>query len=226
MALRVPRPAHIAVLLASSLALALPAQGATPDAGWGVLAHVTWARDYSFVLRDGTSAAGVVLSVSPDSVTLSVRGEPPSTKTSTVTLERSNVLRVDDGVKGADLIYSGRSSWSDVRAIPPYEGVERLEVVTRSGARLTGKTATVSDVEITLAGHRIPKADVSQVYYLRVKPLSDNWEHAFRESLTLYPLSLLFQIHKIAVLLYDSSLPEDNTPLKLEWRTPLPHPPH
>ena len=106
------------------------------------------------------------------------------------------------------------------------QGGERLEVVTRSGARLTGKTATVSDVEITLAGHRIPKADVSQVYYLRVKPLSDNWEHAFRESLTLYPLSLLFQIHKIAVLLYDSSLPEDNTPLKLEWRTPLPHPPH
>ncbi len=198
---------------AGCLWLALAASGAQPDGAWGNLSSVTWRRSYTVLLRDGKRTYGRIVSVSADSVTL----RPPDSKAQTVIQKRSDVLRISDGNQPSDLIYSGRSSWADIQAIPPLHA-EHLLAVTKSGQRFAGKAGAISDAAITLDGRTIPKADVSQIYYVRVKPASDSAEYAAQEAFALDPeiWPYLLGIPKMLVLLYDSSALEENTPIRRE----------
>jgi hypothetical protein len=53
-----------------------------------------------------------------------------------VTLERSKILRILESPTGGGTIYSGKSSWSEIRALSPEAEVK---IVTNQGDQHTGK---------------------------------------------------------------------------------------
>jgi hypothetical protein len=194
---------RIVYLLAAG-SIALPA--ATE---WDNLKQVTHRRSYGFALRDGTCVTGKIVSVAADSVKINLP--------SPATLERSDVVRVSDGNHVYDVVYSGRSSWSDVVGIPP-NARSYLRVVTKDDNQHEGAAAQVGDSEITLdkkgKPEKIQKGDVARVYYVRLKPLSDSARYSDEEHFPLnpelWPYYWNIGVH-MPVLLYDSSAPEDNS---------------
>ena len=69
----------------------------------------------------------------------------------------------------------------------------------------------------------VTKGDVSQVYYIREAPLSAGAEYAAQEMVFFDPELWPYMLHippRIPVLLYDSSLPEDDTPVECKTRVP------
>jgi hypothetical protein len=93
----------------------------------------------------------------------------------------------------------------------------------RSGKSLSGSELGATDSEITIKrlGHSvgIPKDDVIQAYYVRFKPVSEAHKYYAQEAYGLQFLDpkawqYLLRIDALmSVLLYDSTLPEDNSPL-------------
>lgn len=85
---------------------------------WAMLSHVPWRRTYTFVNRDRDCYSGQVEAVSSRSVT--IRSTEPLSGyviNKRITLDRAGLLRIEDGPKPIDVIYSGRNSWSDVLAL-------------------------------------------------------------------------------------------------------------
>jgi hypothetical protein len=128
-----------------------------------------------------------------------------------------DVVRVSDGEHVYDVVYSGRSSWSDVAAIPP-NARSYLRVIRKDGSQHEGAAAQVGDSEITLdkkgKPEKIQKGDVARVYFVRLKPLSDSARYSDEEHFPLnpelWPYYWNVGVH-MPVLLYDSSAPEDNS---------------
>ena len=182
---------------------------ASAASDWDVLKVVTHRTTYGFVLRDGTCTTGRIGSVTADSIKIS---EPKP-----LTLKRSDVLRVSDGQHAYDVVYTARSSWSDVAAVPPKE-TEYLRVLTTDGKRYEGEAAHVTDAGIALNKRgkmfMIEKSDIARVYYVRLKPLSDSARYSDEEHFPLnpelWPYFMNIGVH-MDVLLYDASLPEDNS---------------
>jgi len=98
-----------------------------------------------------------------------------------------------------------------------------MEVTTADGKLHDGNLADVTESGITLTeGDKdvtVAKADVSRIAFVREKPLNDSREYNLDE---LGPLVIfdpdaylrLFHIgDTMSVRLYDSSMPEDNSPI-------------
>jgi hypothetical protein len=190
----------------------LLAAGATasPAANeWDNLKQVTHRRSYGFALRDGTCVTGKIVSVAVESVKIN--------QPSAATLERSDLVRVSDGEHVYDVVYSARSSWSDVAGIPP-NARSYLRVLTKDGSQHEGAAAQVGDSGITLdkkgKPEKIQKSDVARIYYVRLKPMSDSARFSDQETFPLnpelWPYYWNIGVH-MPVLLYDSSVPEDNS---------------
>jgi hypothetical protein len=193
--------------------------GADEPDRWEILHQVRQNREYMLVDRDLHCYSGKIARVTAQSVAIQDGKKPP------VTIERKDLLRLGEFLTPASVIYSGRSSWADVQKLPhhpPHDAVD-VRVVTHEGKEYSGKLIATSDTGLTVsAGHQkvdISKPVVSQVFYLRYKPMSPGTEYAYDESFVfqvfdpaLWPY-LLGAAPKIAVRLYDSSQPEENSPI-------------
>ncbi|MGB8494552.1 MAG: hypothetical protein WCE53_09155 [Candidatus Acidiferrum sp.] len=201
------------ILLVGSLMLATQACAAARDDAWENLRHVTRRRNYTVVDRQSKCAVGRILSVTDHSVTLR------TSQTATITVERANVLRVSDGPHTNDMVYSARSSWSDVQSIPK-NSRETARVVTKDGKEHEGKILEASEIHLILllSGKRVElaKDDISRVEYVRYKPLSESGQFAAQEMYfvdpELWPYFLNIGV-KMSVRLYDVSMPESNAPI-------------
>lgn len=197
------------IVRASLFLLGAGAIAGFADDAWNNLKQVTHRRSYVFALRDGTCPTGKIVAVTVDSVKID-QPDP-------ATLKRVAVVRVSDGAHAYNAVYSSRSSWSDVAAIPSSEKTF-LRVVTKAGKQYEGSADPVGESGMTLVKGgktvNILKNDVAQVYYVRLKPLSDSARYSDEESFPLnpelWPYYWNIGVH-MAVLLYDSSVPEDNS---------------
>ena len=195
------------------------------DDPWDNLRRVNQSRTYMFMDRDSACVAGRIVSFTDQSVTVqSTRWRRSASGKMTedrrlLILERPRVLFVGERGLVQDAIYSGKSSWSDLKEIHPVAG-ESVTIVTRDGKQHSGKLAASEENRVTLSrgGKKaeFSKSDVLRFYYVRAKPLSDSGAYAAQEMVFMDPELWPYMLHvapKIRVMLYDSSMPEDNTPL-------------
>jgi len=126
-----------------------------------------------------------------------------------------------------DVIYNDKSSWSDLKGVAGLEkfGVsgQEVKVVKRDGKTYEGRLSTISETQLELdrtdGKLEIAKGDVAQVYYFRPKPLTDSEKYSAQEDFWIDPRLWPYYFHlvpRLPVHLYDSSLPEDNTPVRCE----------
>jgi hypothetical protein len=124
---------------------------------------------------------GEIVAVTEDSIALERRN---TTGTNSTTIDRSRVLRVIDGGQSYDILYSGRSSWSDVGGLQGIAAGEAVLLITKDARRpkvswlRSDKDAKLRQCNKMIA---IPKADVSRVYYLRYTPASYSTMYAAQE---------------------------------------------
>lgn len=219
------RTRAVSLLIASCVLLSTHVQGASmpkENDPWKNLEIVTHTRSYTFMERGGKCVYELIMSVTDEGATLKQLVIQPSRlpTTALVQIERSNILRVMDGPKAIDVVYSGRSSWSDVlelRGIPWFEDVV---FIMKDGTRRKGKVKGGSVVEVKLASSEkmldIPKSDVQKVYYMRGKPPSAGAMYAAQEMVFLDPRLWPYMIGippKIYVLMYDASGQQDDAPV-------------
>jgi len=215
--------------------LAPQAPGAREPAkhdSWDNLNHVTHRRTYTLVDRERNCVGGEIVTVTDQSVTLKRLDWQAGTRPKyvTLTIERPNVLRIEDGGDVIDVVYSGRSSWSELQGFQHLGSAEAVLLIAKDGKRHKGKLVEVSDKHVKLAHwnkiSEIGKGEVSQVYYIRSAPISDGAQYTLQEmgwaglvDPELWPLMLHIP-PKIPVLLYDSSMPEDDSPVECKTRVP------
>lgn len=197
------------MLVAGALSLPKPIPGADVADGWHNLQEVTRDREYTMILRDGGCARGLFVLVDDQGVVLRASAGR------NFSIKRADVLRVSDlSAAPADrAIFSGRSSWADVKTAIP-RGTEYFSVVTNRGAKLKWKQPTFSDDSATSSGNTVAKADIRYVSFVRYKPLTKNEEFYETEGGGLFAPRLWFNglmLGKISVLLYNSEIPEDNS---------------
>jgi len=203
-------------IIASQL---LSAAQSPKDDPWQNLEHLAHNRAYTFIDRQRNCVAGQIVAVTELAITL--KGWDPSRKhPNTITRDRRKVLRVIDGGKPYDLLYSGRSSWSDLSGFLGIPGGEAVVFVTNDGRRHRGRLAELSEncVKLKQGGTTtvIGKDHVSRVWYVRYKPPSAGTLYAAQEMVFLDPRLWPYMLHiapKIWVLVYDSSETEENGPV-------------
>jgi hypothetical protein len=208
------------ILLGACLALPLNVLGQSKnDDQWENLKQITRRRTYMYVDRQLHCGNAKIDQVTEKAVTLK---REDHTK---ITIERQDLLRLGEwGLSANGIIYSGRSSWSDVRyqrrdAKNPQRGA-KLHVITLDGKSHEGQLIGVDDTNLALldADKRVQlaRSDISKLYYLRLKPFSDRAEYVAEELPLLWVLDpevLKYEldITRIPVLLYDSSAPQDDS---------------
>ena len=181
--------------------------------GWSNLKHVVRNRPYAVILRDGQCQYGTLSSVGEQGMVLATYSGLG------VLIKRSQIARVTDDptAPAHGAVYSARSSWLDVKMVAP-KGTEYLHIVGKGGDERKWKQPAVSDDSIASGATSIPKAEVRYVFYVRAKPLTVDEEFLHQEDLNLKWLAGIPWLgdlvsSKISVLLYNSDLPEDNSPI-------------
>lgn len=210
--------AGLAFVALNALSITMGAR-ATPEDSWNNLGKVTRKRFYTVIQKDGKCATGKIDSVKDDLLFLK------PAKGSIDAIPRAGVIQVNTGPIWSRIVYSGRSSWQDVRnSRNSASGGVRISRTTGSGYE--GKYTSVSDAEIALqdadGAHTIRKAEIATVDILVPAPLSEGNEYWASEMCdfavicalnpAVWPL-LLGRGTFIMVRLYDLALPEDNSTL-------------
>lgn len=206
------------ILLAACVALPSHVHSQSKkDDQWENLKQITRHRTYLYIDRGLHCGSAKIDQVTEQAVTLK---RSNNTK---ITIDRQDLLRLGEwGLSAVGIIYSGRSSWSDVRnqrhsSKDPQKSA-RMRVVTLHGKSHEGQLIEVDNTHLALldADNRIQlaKSDISKVYYLRIKPYSDRAEYVAEEAPLIWALDpevLWYALDstRIPVLLYDSSVPED-----------------
>jgi hypothetical protein len=205
------------VMIATQL---VGAQEAKKGDSWENLTRVRHSPPYTFVDRERNCVVGGIVSVTDRDIAVERWGLTATRPPIIVTMGRSSLLRVTDGWHSYDIVYSGRSSWSDVRGLQGIPGGEHVLLITKDAKRHKGRLADVSETHAKLMqGNKtveITKDDVSRVYCFRYKPASASAIYNAQEMNFLDPELWPYMLHiapKIPVLLYDSSMPEDNDPV-------------
>lgn len=197
------------------MACLLPLAADIPEVAWKKLGNLERSNPYTFVLRDGTCQTGKIRGVEETRIILESGAE----------VQKPNVLWVGEGMSPHEVLYSGRSSWSDVRHVEPGR-LEALNVRLKSGKSMQGPVVTASESQITIKHYgrsvRIAKDEVAEVEYVRFKPVSEAHRYFAQEAAGLQLLDpkawqYLLRIDALLpVRLYDASMPEDNSPLKCD----------
>jgi len=211
------------------------ASAAAADDSWQNLKHVTPERYYTVVDRKSNCITGHMIKANDHEFTLKLPNR------TSATFDRANVLRVSvsqaapylpprvqaDVGRVYDVIYNDKSSWPDLKGLAAQEkfGVagQAVKVVKKDGQTYEGRLFQISDsqIEIDRTGGKleIAKGDVAQVYHLRPKPLTDSEKYSTQEDFWIDPRLWPYYLHlvpRLPVRLYDSSLPEDNAPVRCE----------
>jgi hypothetical protein len=211
------------IFLTACLALPLNALGQSKkDDQWENLKQITRRRTYLYIDRGLHCGNAKIDQVTEQAVTLK---RSDNTK---ITIERQDLLRLGEwGLSAVGIIYSGRSSWSDVRNKPhsskdPQKSA-RLRVVTLDGKSHEGQLIEVDDTHLALveADNRtqLERIDISKVYHLRFKPYSDRAEYVAEELPLIWALDpevlkYALDFARIPVLLYDSSVAQDESAIE------------
>lgn len=200
-------------VLVLPLGIAL-AQGEDP---WRQLGTVDRTNVYTVALRGGTCEEGSIVKL--DSNSLVFRNASPDRQ---LTIARSDILRVGEGTKVHEVLFSGRSSWADVRASLPAPR-EHLILALKSGQQLKAVSIRTSDSDLTFktGGKQvtIAKSDIGRVLYVRFKPLSAGYQWFAQEAPYLVyftPKGWQYALKinaMISVPLYDADLTEDDSPV-------------
>jgi hypothetical protein len=207
------------ILLTACSALPLNALGQSKkDDQWENLKQITRHRTYLYIDRRLHCGSAKIDQVNEQAVKLK---RSDNTK---ITIDRQDLLRLGEwGLSAVGIIYSGRSSWSDVKnqrhsSKDPQKSA-RMRLVTLDGKSHEGQLIEVDDAHLTLldADNRIQlaKNDISKLYHLRFKPYSDRAEYVAEEAPLIWALDpevlwYALDFTRIPVLLYDSSVPEDD----------------
>jgi hypothetical protein len=175
-------------------------------ADWDNLKEITKDRVYDVALRDGRCLSGRIVSSDGQQLVLD-----------SVTIKHAEIARISDiPYPSAQFpVYSGRSSWVDVKAVRP-QRTEYLQIVTNQGELLKWKNPNVSDDSIEFEATILPKADVKTISLLRFKPMTKTEQWYDTESATILAPRLWFHglmLGKISVTLYNSAMIEDNSKL-------------
>lgn len=190
------------------------------NSSWNNLAQLTRKATFIFVLADRSCIAGNISSFTDASVAGKDRvGQA-------FTILRQDLLRVTYGAWAPGILFSNRSSWADLTALDKVNGQSlhaKVLVHLKSGEVRQGKLVDVSEDELAVdSGHKvrhIHKSEISTVDFFRPKPLSDSAAYADDElswmkvfDPQLWP-KLLGLRGALSVRVFDSSIPEDNSPI-------------
>ena len=186
------------------------ALGFGADDGWSNLSRITRDTTYAVISRDGKCTVGSLISADAHEVVVrDVNGTATH-------FRRGDVARFAEETGDAhDAIYSGRSSWADLKESDPFWR-ESVRIVTRTGEELDWQAPKLSDDSITFKSRTIAKTNVRFGIYERFKPITAREHYLAHESMTILDPRLWFQglmLGRIDVLLYTSDLPEDNSKL-------------
>lgn len=207
------------IILSGSMLLArcVSSQAKVDDIAWEHVKHFHRDRSFVFVDRRFVCNNGRIARVTDRAISLK---RPDHTE---VTIERKDLLRITvSELRVRGILYSGRSSWVDVASLFQESSSYRREkvlVATLSGKTQSGQLVEADDSHLTiLTGARrqpIAKSNVSKVYYITVRQLSDRAEYVFGEDpwLAIFDPEawpLILGANRVPVLLYDSSKPENN----------------
>ena len=194
---------------------------------WQNLKHVTHERYYTVVDRKSNCITGHIVKTNDNELTLRLPNRTYAT------LDRANVLRVSvsgaapylpprvqaDVGRAYDVIYNDKSSWSDLKSL----GGREVKVVKEDGETYQGKLLITSETQIELNGTggtlEFAKKDIAQVYHLRPEPLTDSEKYSAQEGFWMDPRLWPYYFNlvpSLAVRFYDSSLPDDNLPVRCE----------
>lgn len=193
-------------------------KGGLKDAGsWKNLRKVTRGREYTVMTRTGACPTGRLGAVATGYLTLKL---PKGKK---VTVEKQNILRVT--VDPDYIVYSGRSSWADVRTYSSYP-TEAVKITAKAtGQQYVGKITSLSNADVTLrqsgGALKLAKDRIATLSIISYTPLSygnDYWaeECAWMPicmlDAGLWPRMLGYRL-RMQVLLFDSSRPEEDSPV-------------
>ena len=205
-------------LAAGCMAFSFCLRASDGDAGWQKLGTLERSNAYTIVLRNGSCQSGKIQKVEPDKLTLQ----------SGNAVVRSDVLYIGEGVSPHEILYSGRSSWYEVKEVKPAR-FEGLDIRLKSGKSMSGSVISASDSDLTIKRFgraiRILKQDIAQVNYIRFKPVSEGHRYFAQEAAGLQFLDpktwqYLLRIDALqSVRIYDSAIPEDNSPISCNNRT-------
>jgi|SRR5579862_8652082 len=195
------------------------------DPSWMNLGHIDHGNTYYLILRNGSCLQGTIRSVNPDTLSLAVLNPGSKNRTDVataprlVTVARSDALQVKDGLNQFDILYSGRSSWRDVRAVPSHSR-EYFSITLKSRESFSGEPTGSTDSQLSVKRSKsamdIAKTDIALVDYVRIKPAPANRLQEFPVEL-FDPRNWPFIFNvgvQLRVPLFDSTLPEDDSILQ------------
>jgi hypothetical protein len=172
------------------------------SADWDNLKEVTRDTTYAVALRNGRCIKGTLGAWNDRQVVIKSQ-----------VAKRADVVRVLDVgpyIVSAVPVYSGRSSWADVKA----SGARDLLITTKSGDQVRWESPEILDDRITFHEKSLAKVDVATVSCLRFRPLTRREEYVHHESVDVLAPRLWFNgwlLGKIKVKLFDVSMAEDNS---------------
>jgi hypothetical protein len=189
-------------LFCALAALAGPAE--TP---WEAVRHLPKHHVYTVLDRGGACVTGAFVSASGNEITLAL---PQQRQRS---LYRSGILRISLG-ETADIhfaVYSARSSWSDLQALPQPPSSSDVMVVTSDNREFQGPLMGVSSDQLSLFvdGHemRFAKEYVDRALLIGANPASE--PPGSHRSLIKLPKKASSSMQPIP--LYDVNAHEDNS---------------
>jgi hypothetical protein len=222
-------------LFISTLTVVFPLtlQCQTATNSWLLVRHLPEHATFTFIEQHQTCHSGQIVTVTDTELRIL-----PEKQQTPIAIPRSTLIRIRRG--GSQwpsnnpnlpllIVYSGRSSWTDVLAFAPFAlqpwAHVRMQVVTTGGRRRKGDLSGVTSNEVSLrdaAGRdtTFPRADVSLVDYLQLRPLSDSQEFDWEElaPFRIFDPALYFRMFHIddtvPVRLFDRALPEDDAPVR------------
>ncbi len=201
--------------------LSAPSQRIALSDSWHVLNGVTHDTTYIILEANGTCRAGRIVGVNDRFLRVVSEARAETGPSKLRNIEHNDIVRITDFSDDIHhLVYSGRSSWSDVRELRPRSFGEELVAITADGQSLDSKDVDVSENSLLFRGlgaASVPKSNLKAVYYVRPKPLTSHQEFVVEENAVLLEPKLWFGgafLGKIRVLIYDNSKPENNSPLK------------
>ncbi|HYL67984.1 MAG TPA: hypothetical protein VEX69_02365 [Candidatus Limnocylindria bacterium] len=193
-----------------------------PDDQWENLKQITRRRTFLYVDRQLQCGNGKIDQVTERTVTLK---REDHTK---ITIARQDLLRLGEwGLSANGIVYSARSSWTDVRnqlhsPNNPHRRA-RLRIVALDGKIHEGQLIEVDETHLALLDEgkkvQLAKSDIAKVYYLRLKPWSDRAEYIVQEAPVIWiidPEVVRYELDtsRIPVLLYDSSALQDESAIE------------
>lgn len=211
----------VTILLSGCLLFAPNMHAQSEEDPWNNLRKITKKHTYAYADRKGGCGKARIIRVTDQFVTLK---RPENT---TITIQRGELLRIGQwGFWPIGTLFNGRSSWYDVKLLPHDAKASnrraRMRIVTSDGKEHSGEFLGADDSNLRVLKHgkefSFAKADISKVSVLEFRPISDQGEVAAQELFVFAVLDpeVWISCIRMPVLLYDTSKPEENSPIECE----------